>query len=49
LATKLRSRGVTVQTQVFPDEAHENLVWAHLVEQYRTAEAFLAQYLHPQP
>lgn len=48
LATKLRARGVTVQTQVFPDEAHENLVWAHLVEQYRAAEAFLAQYLHPQ-
>jgi dipeptidyl aminopeptidase/acylaminoacyl peptidase len=47
LATKLRSRGVTVQTQVFPDEAHENLVWAHLVEQYTAAEAFLAKYLSP--
>ena len=47
LATKLRARGVTVQTQVFPDEAHENLVWAHLVEQYRAAEAFMAHYLHP--
>lgn len=47
LATKLRARGVTVQTQVFPDEAHENLVWAHLVEQYRAAETFLARYLHP--
>ena len=45
LATKLRNRGVTVQTQVFPDEAHENLVWAHLVEQYRAAERFLAKYL----
>ena len=47
LATKLRSRGVTVETQVFPDEAHENLVWAHLVEQYTAAEAFMAIYLHP--
>ena len=47
LATKLRSRGVTVETQVFPDEAHENLVWAHLVEQYTAAEAFMAQYLRP--
>ncbi len=47
LATKLRSRGVTVQTQVFPDEAHENLVWAHLVEQYTAAEAFIARYLQP--
>lgn len=45
LATKLRSRGVTVETQVFPDEAHENLVWAHLVEQYTAAEAFMARYL----
>jgi dipeptidyl aminopeptidase/acylaminoacyl peptidase len=49
LATKLRARGVTVETQVFPDETHENQVWAHLVEQYWTAEAFLAKYLHPQP
>lgn len=47
LATKLRDRGVTVETQVFPDETHENLVWAHLVEQYTAAEAFLAKYLHP--
>ncbi len=45
LATKLRDRGVTVQTQVFPDETHENQVWAHLVEQYTTAEKFLAKYL----
>ena len=47
LATKLRSRGVTVKTEVFPDEAHENLVWAHLVEQYREAADFLAKYLQP--
>jgi dipeptidyl aminopeptidase/acylaminoacyl peptidase len=47
LATKLRSRGVTVETQVFPDEAHENLVWQHLVEQYTAAEAFIARYLNP--
>lgn len=47
LVTKLRDRGVTVQTQVFPNETHENQVYAHLVEQYRAAEAFLAKYLHP--
>ncbi|HTU69632.1 MAG TPA: prolyl oligopeptidase family serine peptidase [Candidatus Baltobacteraceae bacterium] len=47
LANKLRNRGVTVQTQVFPDETHENQVWAHLVEQYRAAANFLAKYLHP--
>ncbi len=47
LATKLRAQGVTVETQVFPNETHENSVWAHLVEQYRAAEAFLAKYLHP--
>ncbi len=48
LATKLRDRGVSVQTQVFPDETHENQAWMHLVEQYRAAERFLAKYLHPQ-
>lgn len=47
LATKLRSRGVTVQTQVFPNETHENQVWSHLVEQYRAAADFLARYLSP--
>ncbi len=47
LATKLRDRGVTVQTQVFPDETHENQVWEHLVEQYRAAADFLAKYLQP--
>ena len=47
LATKLRDRGVHVETQVFPDETHENQVWAHLVEQFQTTAAFLAKYLHP--
>jgi dipeptidyl aminopeptidase/acylaminoacyl peptidase len=47
LVTRLRDRGVTVETQLFPNETHENSVWAHLVEQYRAAEAFLAKYLHP--
>lgn len=47
LATKLRDRGVHVETQVFPDETHENQVWAHLVDQYRTAADFLWRYLHP--
>lgn len=47
LVTKLRDRGVTVQTEVFPDETHENQVWAHLVEQYTAAADFLATYLRP--
>ncbi len=47
LATKLQAQGVTVETQVFPNETHENSVWAHLVEQYRAAGTFLAKYLHP--
>jgi dipeptidyl aminopeptidase/acylaminoacyl peptidase len=49
LATKLRAQGVTVETQVFTNETHENSVWSNLVIQYRTAEAFLARYLHPSP
>ncbi|HET9030104.1 MAG TPA: prolyl oligopeptidase family serine peptidase [Candidatus Aquilonibacter sp.] len=49
LATKLRARGVTVQTQVFPDETHENQVWAHLVEQYNAAADFLVKYLAGKP
>ena len=47
LATKLQAQGVTVETQVFPNETHENSVWAHLVEQYLATEAFLSKYLHP--
>ena len=47
LVTKLRDRGVTVQTEVFPDETHENQVWAHLVTQYREAADFIARYLRP--
>ncbi len=47
LATKLQAQGVTVETQVFPNETHENSVWAHLVEQYSATEAFLSKYLHP--
>lgn len=45
LVTKLRERGVTVETQVFPNETHENSVWAHLVEQYTAAADFLVRYL----
>jgi dipeptidyl aminopeptidase/acylaminoacyl peptidase len=47
LVTKLRDRGVTVETLLFTNETHENSVIAHLAEQYRAAEAFLAKYLHP--
>jgi dipeptidyl aminopeptidase/acylaminoacyl peptidase len=45
LSTKLRAQGVHVETQMFPNETHENSVWAHLVEQYRVAADFLAKYL----
>jgi dipeptidyl aminopeptidase/acylaminoacyl peptidase len=49
LATRLRSRDVHVETMVFPNETHENQVWAQLVDQYRAAAAFLVKELQPQP
>jgi dipeptidyl aminopeptidase/acylaminoacyl peptidase len=47
LATRLRSRGVYVETFVFPNETHEPSVWAHLVQQYEAAAAFLVKELQP--
>ncbi|HEX8806924.1 MAG TPA: prolyl oligopeptidase family serine peptidase [Candidatus Aquilonibacter sp.] len=47
LATRLRSRGIHVETLVFPNETHEPSVWAHLVQQYQTAAAFLVKELQP--
>jgi dipeptidyl aminopeptidase/acylaminoacyl peptidase len=49
LATRLRSRDVHVETMVFPNETHENQVWAQLVDQYRAAAAFLVKELQSQP
>jgi dipeptidyl aminopeptidase/acylaminoacyl peptidase len=49
LATRLRSRDVHVETMVFPNETHENQVWAQLVDQYRAAAAFLVKELQPPP
>ncbi|MGB6987525.1 MAG: prolyl oligopeptidase family serine peptidase [Candidatus Aquilonibacter sp.] len=47
LATRLRSRGVHVETLVFTNETHEPSVWAHLAEQYQAAATFLVKELHP--
>ena len=41
LATRLRDRGIEVQTLVFPNETHENQVWAHMVQLYDAAAAFM--------
>ena len=47
LATRLRSRGVHVETMVFPNETHENQVWVQLSVQYAAAAAFLVKELQP--
>ena len=47
LATRLRDRGVHVETLVYPGETHEMQVWTHMVEQYQMAADFLARYLKP--
>ena len=41
MAARLRDNGVEVQTMVFPNETHENQVWAHMVTLYDAAAAFL--------
>ncbi len=46
LATRLRSRGVHVETMVFPNETHENQVWAQLAAQYAAAAEFLVKELN---
>jgi dipeptidyl aminopeptidase/acylaminoacyl peptidase len=45
LVTRLRDRGVHVETVVYPNETHENQVWQHLVSQYRASAAFLVREL----
>jgi len=47
LATRLRDKGVDVRTMVFPNETHENQVWAHMVALYDAAAAFLIAQLKP--
>lgn len=47
IVTRLRDRGVHVETLVFPNETHENQVLAHLVQRYQAATDFLARYLKP--
>jgi dipeptidyl aminopeptidase/acylaminoacyl peptidase len=47
LVTRLRDRGVDVQTMVFPNETHENQVWGHMVALYDAAAAFLIAKLKP--
>ncbi|MGZ3543324.1 MAG: prolyl oligopeptidase family serine peptidase [Vulcanimicrobiaceae bacterium] len=42
LAQRLRAKGVEVQELVFPNETHENIVYAHMLELYgRSATWFL--------
>jgi dipeptidyl aminopeptidase/acylaminoacyl peptidase len=45
LVTRLRDRGVHVETAVYPNETHENQVWQDLVSQYRASAAFLVREL----
>ncbi|MBV8723432.1 MAG: prolyl oligopeptidase family serine peptidase, partial [Candidatus Eremiobacteraeota bacterium] len=45
LATRLRDRGVHVETLVFPNETHENQVWANLVRRYQTVADFFVRML----
>jgi len=47
LATRLRDRSIQVETLVFPNETHENQVWAQLVAQYEASAEFLARELKP--
>jgi len=47
MAARLRDNGVEVQTMVFPNETHENQVWAHMVTLYDAAAAFLIAKLKP--
>jgi dipeptidyl aminopeptidase/acylaminoacyl peptidase len=47
LVARLRDKGVDVQTLVFPNETHEQQVWAHMVANYDAAAAFLIAQLKP--
>jgi dipeptidyl aminopeptidase/acylaminoacyl peptidase len=45
LATRLRARGVEVVELVFPNETHENLTYAHMLELYSDSSAWLLRKL----
>lgn len=45
LATRLRAQGVEVQELVFPNETHENLTYAHMLELYDQSSAWLLRKL----
>jgi dipeptidyl aminopeptidase/acylaminoacyl peptidase len=47
MTTRLRDRGVQVETLVFPNETHENQVWKDLVARYQAVSDFLVRVLHP--
>lgn len=47
LATRLRDRNVHVETLVFPNETHENQVFADMVKQYQASADFLVRELQP--
>jgi dipeptidyl aminopeptidase/acylaminoacyl peptidase len=45
LATRLRARGVEVVELVFPNEVHENLTYAHMLQLYSESSAWLLRKL----
>jgi dipeptidyl aminopeptidase/acylaminoacyl peptidase len=45
LATRLRARGVEVVELVFPNEVHENLTYAHMLQLYGESSAWLLRKL----
>lgn len=45
LAWRLRERNIPVETMVFPNETHENLVYAHMLAQFQAAADFLIAHL----
>lgn len=45
LATRLRARGVEVRELVFPNETHENITYADMLELYETSSAWLLRKL----
>ena len=47
LATRLRDRNVHVETMVFPNETHENQVFAHKLQLYQASADFLTRQLRP--
>lgn len=47
LATRLRDRNVHVETMVFPNETHENQVFAHQLQLYQASADFLTRQLRP--